>query len=93
MDCSHQVPLSMEFFRQEYQSGLPSPPPGDLPDPGIKPVSPVSPALADRFFTTEPPGKLRYGAMKVAGRLGQILKGLVNQVKEFGFSFEGNKDT
>ena len=57
MDCSHQVPLSMEFFRQEYQSGLPSPPPGDLPDPGIKPVSPVSPALADRFFTTEPPGK------------------------------------
>jgi len=44
----------MEFFRQEYQSELPSPPPGDLPDPGIKPVSPVSPALAVRFFTTEP---------------------------------------
>ena len=35
----------MGFFRQEYWSGLPFPPPGDLPDPGIKPASPVSPAL------------------------------------------------
>ena len=34
---------------------LPFPPPGDLPDPGIEPVSPVSPVLAGRFFTTEPP--------------------------------------
>ena len=49
-----QAPLSMEFSRQDYWSGLPFPSPGDLPDPGIKPVSP---ALADRFFTTEPPGK------------------------------------
>ena len=88
-----QAPLSIEFSRQEYWSGLPFPAPRDLPDPRIEPVSPVSPALADGFFATEPPGKLRYGAMKVAGRLGQILKGLVNQVKEFGFSFEGNKDT
>ena len=40
-----QAPLSMTFFRQEYRSGLPFPPPGDLPDPGIKPASPVSPAL------------------------------------------------
>ena len=37
--------------------GLPFPPPGDLPDPGIKPVSLASPALADRFITTVPPGK------------------------------------
>ena len=54
---AHQAPLSMEFFRQEYWSGLPFPPPGDLPNPGIKPTSPVSPELADGFFTTEPPGK------------------------------------
>ena len=40
---AHQASLSMEFSRQEYRSGLPFPPPGDLPDPGIKPVSPVAP--------------------------------------------------
>ena len=49
---AHQAPLSMEFSRQEYWSGLPFPPPGDLPYPGIKPMSLTSPALADRFFTT-----------------------------------------
>ena len=38
---AHQAPLSMGFSRQEYWSGLPRPPPGDLPDPGIKPVSPA----------------------------------------------------
>ena len=54
---AHQAPLSTGFFRQEYWSGLPCPPPGDLPDPGIKPVSLMSPALAGVFFTTEPPGK------------------------------------
>jgi len=47
----------MEFFRQEYWSGLPFPSPGDLPDPGIEPTSPVSPALVGEFFTTVPPGK------------------------------------
>ena len=50
---SCQIPLSMGFSRQEYWSGLPFPSPGDLPDPGIKPISP---ALAGRFFTTKPPG-------------------------------------
>ena len=54
----HQALLSVEFPRQEYWSGLPFPPPGYLPDPGIEPVSPVSPALADIFFTIESPGKL-----------------------------------
>ena len=54
---AHQAPLSMEFSRQEYWSGLPCPPPGDLPDPGIKSTSLVSPGLAGRFFTTAPPGK------------------------------------
>ena len=42
---ARQVPLSMGFSRQEYWSGLPCPPPGELPDPRIKPVSPVAPAL------------------------------------------------
>ena len=54
---AQQAPLSIDFSRQEYWSGLPCPPPGDLPDSGIKPASPASPELADRFFTTEPPGK------------------------------------
>ena len=47
-----QAPLSIGFSRQEYWSRLPCPPPGDLPDPQIKPVSLRSPALAARFFTT-----------------------------------------
>ena len=66
-DCSHfscvqhfatpwtralQAPLSMGFSRQEYWSGLPCLPPEDLPDPGIEPTSLMSPALANRFFTT-----------------------------------------
>ena len=42
---AHPVPLSMEFCRQEYQSGLPCPSPGDLLDPGIEPTSPMSLAL------------------------------------------------
>ena len=49
---ARQAPLSMGFSRQEYWSGLPCPPPGDLPNPGIEPVSLTSPALAGRFFTT-----------------------------------------
>ena len=51
---AHQTPLSMGFSRQEYWSGLPFSPPGDLPNPGIGPASSAS---AGRFFTTEPPGK------------------------------------
>ena len=47
-----QAPLSMRFFRQEYWSGLPCPPPEDLPDPGIQPSSLTSLALAGGFFTT-----------------------------------------
>ena len=54
---AHQAPLSMEFSRQKYWSGLPFPPPGYLPNPGIKPASLVSPALADGFFTNVPSGK------------------------------------
>ena len=47
---AHQAPLSMGFSRQEYVSGLPCPPPGDLPDPGIKPAFLKSPALVGIFF-------------------------------------------
>ena len=46
-----QAPLSMGFSKQEYWSRLPCPPPGDLPNPGIKPVFVASPALASRFIT------------------------------------------
>ena len=52
MDYSPQAPLSMGFSMQEYWSGLLFPPPGDLPDPGIKPVSFMSPEMAGGFFTT-----------------------------------------
>ena len=46
-----QAPLPTGFSRQEYWSGLPCPPPGDLPNPGTEPESLMSPALADRFLT------------------------------------------
>ena len=54
---AYQAPLSMGFPIQEYWSRLPCPAPGDFPDPGIQPVSPISPTWADGFFTTESPGK------------------------------------
>ena len=47
-----QAPLSMGFSRQDYCSGFPCSPPEDLPDPGMKPMPLLSPALAGRFFTT-----------------------------------------
>ena len=49
---AHQALLFMGFSRQEYWSGLPCPPPGDLPNPGLKPASLLSPALAGGVFTT-----------------------------------------
>ena len=52
-----QAPIFMGFPRQVYWSGRPFPSPGDLPDPGMEPMSP---ALAGRFFTTEPRGKPKY---------------------------------
>ena len=50
--AASQAPLSLGFSKQEYWSGLPFPPPGDLPDPGIELLSLSSPALAGGFFTT-----------------------------------------
>ena len=52
-----QAPLSMGFFRQEYWSGLPFPPLGDLPDPGIEPATPVFPAFQVDSLPTEPSRK------------------------------------
>ena len=60
---ARQISLPMEFSRQKYWSGLPFPSPGDLPDPGIKPVSFASPELAGRFLTVVPPGKPAYSRL------------------------------
>ena len=57
MDCSPSGSSVHGISQQKYWSWLPFLSPGDLPDPGIKPASLVSPALADRFFTTRPSGK------------------------------------
>ena len=56
---AHQAPLSTGFSSQENLSGLPCPPPEDLPDPGIKPMTSASPALQADSLPTQPPGKPR----------------------------------
>ena len=57
---AYHASLFMEFLKQEYWSGLPFPSPGDLPDPGIEPVSPVPPALQEGSLPAEPLGKPLY---------------------------------
>ena len=57
---AHQAPLSMGFSRQEYWSGLPFPSPGELPDPGIKSESPVSPALQMESLLLSHQGSPKY---------------------------------
>ena len=64
--AAHQAPPSLGFSRQEHWSGLPFPSPGDLPDPGIKLTSSASPALAGRFFTTEPEGKSQWKCLLIS---------------------------
>ena len=61
---AYQAPLTIKYSRQEYWSGVTFPLPGDLPNPGIEPTSLESPALAGRFFTTEPPGKPKHSKVK-----------------------------
>ena len=61
---AQQAPLSMKLSRQEYWSGLPCPPPGDLPDPGIKPGSFTSPVLAGGFFATSTPWEVYFALHK-----------------------------
>ena len=60
-----QAPLFKRFFREEYWSGLPCSPPGDLLNPGIKPASLMSPALAGGFFTTSTTWKVLEGLVAV----------------------------
>ena len=68
--CPHglacQAPLSVEFSRQEYWSGLPCPPPGRLPGPGIEPLSLVSPASVAGFFTATTAWEACWGAAEWA---------------------------
>ena len=61
-----QAPLSMGFSRQEYWSGLPCPPPGDLSNLEIESMSLTSPALAGRFLLLTPPGKPKSAILKPA---------------------------
>ena len=69
-----QTPLSMRFSRQEYWSGSLFHPPGDLSNPGIKPTSIVSPALAGGFFTTLPPGKPFHSHSYLIGKKTEALR-------------------
>ena len=57
-----QAPLSMGFSRHEYWGGLPFPPPGDLPDPGVEPVSLTSLALAGGLFTPSVPWEVPFSS-------------------------------
>ena len=72
--AAHQVSMSMESSRQEYWSELPCPPPGDLSDPGLEPISPASPAspaLQTDSFTTEPP-RSPYSPISVHNSLSKV---------------------
>ena len=76
IDCSPPDSSVQGIFpRREYWSKLPFPTPGDLPDPGIKPMTPASPAFAGGLFTTEPPGKpdLRKRKVKITMRYRVLL--------------------
>ena len=70
-----KVPQHMGFTRQEYWSGLPCPPPGDLPDPEIKPVSPT--LKADSFPLSHQKDTVKYdSALKEKGSLSYVLIGM-----------------
>ena len=73
MDCNppgQQAPLFMRFPRQEYWSGLPGPPPGDLPNPGVEPTFP---ALVGGFFITELPGKPKLSRRDTSFKTGNVI--------------------
>ena len=80
--CNPMALLSMGFSRKEYWSGLPFPPPGDLPNPGIEPASPASPALAELFFTAQPPGK-----PLISGRAGILKLDFSNPIRALRHCF------
>ena len=71
MDCTHQSPLSMEFSRKQYWSGLPFPTPGNIPNPGIEPT-PLEPStLAGRFFITAATWEALFVPWKSANAINQ----------------------
>ena len=78
---ARQAPLSMGFSRQEYWSGLPCPPPGDLPSPGIEPRSP---ALQMDSLPSEPPGKPSSGLFPWEGLTGFSVNQCLRAVPEAG---------
>ena len=99
MTVAFQVPLSMGFSRQEHWSGVPFPSLGEIPDPGIKPESLTSPALAGRFFTTRATWKARFIAYLDAIGLPWWLSGkeqtckagdIKTQVQSLGWWGHGN---
>ena len=88
--AAHQAPLSMEFSRQEYSSGLQFLPPGDLPDLGIKMTSPI---LAGRFFTSVPPGSDTVLKLKKSKCASSLNKDSVNQSKPIPWWLSGKEST
>ena len=86
---AHQAPLSMGISRQGYWSGLPCHPPGDLPGPGIEPMSPT---LTGGFFTNEPPGSPRVLSSLLKIAISQCplkvlpLDFIVERIEPLGFS-------
>ena len=90
-------PGSMRFSRQEYWNGLPFPPSGDLPNPGIERESPASPALVGGFFTAESPGKLsdildqqKYSRVWTEEIVGQVKWTTTNHTKGWSSFKEGD---
>jgi len=91
---ARQAPLSMRFSRQEYWSGLPCSPPGDLANPGIKPVSRCISCITSEIFTTEPPEKPMIGAKAGLGErddINIVLGWLCDAVKIFKYKYPAYK--
>ena len=87
---AHLALQSMGVSRQESWSGLPSFSPGHLPDPGIKPASLTSPALAGEFFTTVPPGKpYSMSPVQLLGEQGLCVASQVQSISAEGSLSQG----
>ena len=82
-----QAPLSMEFPRQEYKTGLPFPTPGDLPNPRMGPTSLASPALAGRFFTISAAWEAPKKAKGTADRVFKVFQCAHSTVRQPGFQY------
>ena len=88
-----QAPLSMRFSRQEYWSGMPCPPPGNLPNPEIKLTSLTSPSLAGRFFTTSHLSFLRphFFQTPKKGINSFLWKKFLSYLQVCGFAYDFNR--